>query len=124
MPYILYSQAKQDKYQDTFDGGPMTTKAPLVPDNYAPQSRPLILLKYDNRDLLQGNACVREETLKMGFEYLVLCERQVRFSNRVYVYFYNFGTNFELTFRNGFGWKKRLKQKIVQCRRNSGDFVW
>jgi len=84
----------------------------------------LTLLKYDNKDVLSGNKCVKEETVKMGFQYVVVCHPRVTLGNKIWVFFYNFGSNIELTFRNGFGWKGRLNEKIVECRRSSGDFVW
>ena len=84
----------------------------------------LTLLKYDNKDVLSGNICVKEETVKMGFLYVVVCHPRVTLGNKIWVFFYNFGSNVELTFRNGFGWRGRLNEKIVECRRSSGDFVW
>ncbi|MDX2188767.1 MAG: hypothetical protein SFY32_02790 [Bacteroidota bacterium] len=121
---LIFGQAKQDKYgNEIFEGG-FTSPSPTLPPNPSRPEPVLLLLKLDNRDVMTGNECVREQTIKMGFEYLVICNRRTTFMNRVWVYFYNFGTNFELTFRNGFGWKSRLNEKIIECRRNSGDFVW
>jgi len=122
-PKVCSSQAKQDKYQtEDFEGG-MLNPSPY-PDIPAPKVPLLKILKYDNRNLMTGNACVHEETEKMGFEYLVVCNKDLAETNKLYVFFYNLGTNLELTFRNGPGWKLRLKQRIVECRRNSSDFVW
>lgn len=123
--YRINAQAKQDKYgNEYFDGGWVASPTPEVPKSPYAQHAPLILLKYDNNGILMGNNCVREETLKMGFEYLVLCEKDVRWSNKVWIWFYNLGSHVELTFKNGFGWKSRLKKKIAECKRNSGDFIW
>jgi hypothetical protein len=118
---FAFGQAKQDKYgSETFEEG----KQGAVP-NFRPEKQTLLtILKLDNRDIIAGNGCVREETAKMGFEYMVLCNRKITFGNKLWVFFYNFGTKTELTFRNGFGWQRRIKQKIRDCRRKSGDFVW
>ena len=124
LPTICFSQAKQNKDGEEFFDGGFTTPTPTFPLNPTPHQPVLTILSLDNRNLMTGNECVREETIKMGFEYLVLCERNITFSNKVWVFFYNFNANFELTFRNGFGWKGRLRKKVNECRRNSGDFVW
>ncbi len=121
-PILCLSQAKQDKYQEDFEGG-MLNPSPY-PDIPAPNVPLLKILKYDNRNLMTGNACVHEETEKMGFEYLVVCNKDIAETNKFYVFFYNLGTNLELTFKNGPGWKSRLKKRIVECRRHSSDFVW
>lgn len=120
---FCFSQAKQNKYQDEdFEGGIL--KPAPYPNIPTPKPPILKLLKYDNKDLLTGNACVHDETVKMGFEYLVICNKDIEQTNRLYVFFYNLGTNIELTFKNGPGWKFRLKKRIVECRRQSSDFVW
>ena len=118
---LAFGQAKQDKYDNgTFEEG----KQSDIPNSWSEKQTLLTILKFDNRDIIAGNACVREETAKMGFEYLVLCNPKVTFGNKVWIFFYNLGTKTELTFRNGFGWQRRVKKKIKDCRRNSGDFVW
>lgn len=120
---LVQAQAKQDKYMDEeFEGGIL--KPNNFPDIPAPRPPLLKILKYDNKDLMTGNACVQEETTKMGFEYLVLCNKDLPTTNRLWVLIYNFGTNLELTFKNGPGWKLRLKKRIVECRKHSADFVW
>ncbi len=123
LPAMAYSQAKQDKFQDSdsFEGGFLKPNVPDIPARRHPL---LKILKYDNKDLMTGNACVYEETVKMGFEYLVVCNKDVADNSKVWVFFYNLGTNIELTIKNGPGWRARLKKRIVECRRNSGDFVW
>ena len=126
LSYSSFSQAKQNKDgEEYFDGGVSNPK-PLTPSSKeAARKKVVYILKYNNKGLLTGNACVKEETVKMGFEYMEVCNPNAsNFFNRVWVGMYNFGTNVKLTFKNGPGWKGRLKKKIAACRRNSGDFVW
>lgn len=123
--FTCFSQAKQDKYgQDYFEGGLVSSAIPAVP--VPPTQKPvyLTILKYSTKDVMAGNLCVLEETRNMGFEYLVHCNPNVTFMTKIGTFLYNFGTNINLTFRNGFGWRKRLKNKIEVCRKNSGDYVW
>jgi hypothetical protein len=131
---LALGQAKQDKYGSEAESNAVfraytpsegsVTFDKMKYENPNTATQVLTLLKYDNKDLLMGNECVKEETVKMGFQYIVVCQPRVTFSNKVWLFFYNFGSNVELTFRNGFGWKKRLNEKIVECKRSSGDFVW
>lgn len=122
---FCFSQAKQDKYgQDYFEGGLVSNTIPVMPVPQTQKPVYMTLLKYNTKDVWAGNLCVLEETRNMGFEYLVVCNPKVKFMDKVGTFFYNFGTNVTLTFKNGFGWKKRLKHKVEECRKNSGDFVW
>jgi hypothetical protein len=131
----VFAQAKQDKYGNEIPNTDVyRTYSPelegsvtfdkLKYDNPNKTQPVLTLLKYDNKDMLSGNICVKEETVKMGFQYVVVCQPKVTIWNKAWVFFFNFGSNVELTFRNGFGWKGRLNDKIIECRRSSGDFVW
>lgn len=120
-----FSQAKQDKYgQDYFEGGLVSSSIPALPVMPAQKPVYMTILKYNTKDVWAGNLCVLEETRIMGFEYLVVCNPKVTFMTKVGTFFYNFGSNVTLTFKNGFGWRKRLKQKVDECRKNSGDYVW
>lgn len=122
---FCFSQAKQDKYgQDYFEGGLVSSAVPVIP--IPPTQKPvyMTILKYNTKDVWAGNLCVLEETHNMGFEYLVVCNPKVTFMTKVGTFFYNFGSNVTLTFKNGFGWRKRLRQKVDECRKNSGDYVW
>lgn len=122
---FCFSQAKQDKYgQDYFEGGLVSSAVPVIP--IPPTQKPvyMTILKYTTKDVWAGNLCVLEETHNMGFEYLVVCNPKVTFMSKVGTFFYNFGSNVTLTFKNGFGWRKRLRQKVDECRKNSGDYVW
>lgn len=120
--FLGFSQAKQEKYSEEFEGGIVSPKAPPVVLNQ--KVHLLKILKYDNKGLLSGNNCVAEETAKMGFEFLIVCNKDYESTRPLYVFFYNFGTRLELTFKNGPGWSMRLKQKIKECKRNTADWVW
>lgn len=118
----VLAQAKQDKNMyEEFEGGFVNPTIPNIP---VPKPPPLKILKYENKGLLTGNACAYEETRNFGFEYIVVCQKDSPQYNRVWVFFYNMGTNLQLTFINGPGWKSRLKKKIIECKRNSADIVW
>lgn len=130
---LVIAQAKQTDYESKnealfksyspeLEGSVTTEKLKYENPNHEPAV--LTLLKYDNKDVISGNMCVKEETTKMGFKFVVVCYPKVTFGDKIWVFFYNFGSNVELTFRNGFGWKSRLKDKIIDCRKTSGDFVW
>lgn len=122
---FCFGQAKQSKYAtDEFEGGLVTNSVPAFPVPMTQKPVYMTLLKYSTRDVYAGNLCVLEQTQIMGFEYLVMCDSKVTFSTKIKTFFYNFGTNITLTTRNGFGWKKRLRTKVNECRKNSGDYVW
>ncbi len=122
---FCFGQAKQSKYADEgFDGGLVYNSTPAFPMPMTQKPVYMTLLKYSTKDVYAGNLCVLEQTRNMGFEYLVMCNPKVSFGDKIKTFFYNFGTNITLTTRNGFGWKKRLKTKVDECRKNSGDYVW
>lgn len=119
------AQAKQSKYNDDFfEGGLVSNATPAFPVPMSQKPVYMTLLKYNTKDVYAGNLCVLEQTRVMGFEYLVMCSPKVKFKDKIKTIFYNFGTNLTITTRNGFGWKKRLRQKVEECKKNSGDYVW
>jgi hypothetical protein len=122
LQFSCFAQAKQEKIYDSFDGGKLLPKPPPVSMNK--QKTILKILKYDNRGLMHGNPCVAEETAKLGFEYLIVCNKDYKDAKPLYVFFYNLGTRIKLTLKNGPGWSIRLKKKIKACKRSTADFVW
>lgn len=83
---------------------------------------PLALYTYTPNDYLVGNQCVTEYTKTLGFEYTYPFDAPNAKPNKLYSFSHNVWTHIRLTNRLGFGWKKRLKQRIKQCRASSGDF--
>ena len=88
------------------------------------EKRPYYILKTSTKGIMYGNACVKEETRKFGFEYLIACNTKPTGQEKVWMYFYNFGTNTVMLFKHGPMWKRNLKRKIAGCRQRTGDFTW
>ena len=87
-----------------------------------PEYEPLALYTYHPTNFLVGNACVTEYTKTLGFEYTYPFTQPNERPNRLYSFVHNVYVNIRLTRRLGFGWKRRLKERINQCRTSSGDY--
>jgi hypothetical protein len=83
---------------------------------------PLALYTYHPNDFLIGNNCVTEYTKTMGFEYSYPFTRPNQRPNKLYTFFHNSYINVRLLGRLGFGWKRKVKTRIKQCKTSSGDF--
>ena len=83
---------------------------------------PLALYTYHPTDFLVGNACVTEYTKTLGFEYTYPFTTPNERPNKLYTFVHNMYVNTRLLRRLGFGWKRRLKSRIKQCRTSSGDY--
>jgi hypothetical protein len=74
------------------------------------------------QSVLYGNYCVTEYTHKLGFEYI---PTQSYFKGRPHglnIRWHNFKANWRLNLKQGLGWRKRVRKRIAQCKRSSGDF--
>lgn len=81
------------------------------------------IVKSDTKNLLLGNKCAEEETLKMGFMYVATPKGQPGNKDQVKRTFKNLATKTFLLFKNGPFWKYRLKKRVKKCRQMTGDFV-
>ena len=73
--------------------------------------------------LLTGNKCVEDQTEKMGFNYVLIPKEGPGSKTATGVFLHNLGTRFLLMFRNGPFWSLRLKKKVKECRRKTGDYM-
>ena len=83
---------------------------------------PLALYTYNPNHFLVGNQCVTEYTKTLGFEYTYPFDAPNSKPNRLYTFFHNAYANIRLTGRLGLRWKKKVKERIRQCRESSGDY--
>jgi hypothetical protein len=83
---------------------------------------PLAMYTYRPNDFLVGNNCVTEYTKTLGFEYTYPFTQPNEQPNHLYSFFHNVHTHMRLTRRLGFGWKRKVKRRIKQCKTSSGDF--
>ncbi len=83
-----------------------------------------VLYKYSLEGTLYGNPCALEETMKMGFIYVVQPRGWLP-TNRSWpmVALNNIWVNTKLIFTRSPFWKLILKKRIDACRDKSGDIV-
>ena len=82
-----------------------------------------LIVKNKAKGLLYGNACMTENTQRMGFEYSIqvkglpgsLYPWERRWKNAL--------VHTKLIFTKGPWWKLVLKKRVKNCRQKSGDFV-
>lgn len=77
----------------------------------------------DPTRVLLGNECVMGFTRSMGFEYVYPFTAPGAPKNDLHIFFSNTVRSIGLTFKNGFGWKRKVRRRIDQCRTSSGDFT-
>lgn len=98
-------------------------------DGLSPRHRKLrnkkvtYIIKKNTREILYGNKCVEEYTRDMGFMYLVIPKGQPGYESELDRFFHNFGAKAKLFFTKGPFWKLRVKKRIKECRKKTGDFV-
>jgi hypothetical protein len=83
----------------------------------------LSILKRDTQGTGIGNKCVEDQTKKMGFRYMLVPKQGPGSRTGAGVFLHNGGTKFLLFFRNGPLWTIRLKKKVKECRRKTGDYM-
>lgn len=83
----------------------------------------LTILKRGTQGTLVGNKCVEDQTMKMGFRYMLVPKSGPGSRTGVGVFLHNTGTKFLLVFRNGPFWTLRLKKKVKECRQKTGDYM-
>ena len=81
------------------------------------------ILKRGSQGTLTGNKCVEDQTMKMGFRYVLVPKKGPGSRTGTGVLLHNTGTKFLLFFRNGPFWTIRLNEKVKECRRKTGDYM-
>ena len=90
----------------------------------APKEKKIsLIVKNKTTGLLYGNACMTENTHRMGFEYSIQIEGLPgsltdweRMTDNMWVHL-------RLIFTKGPWWKMVLKKRVKDCRQRSGDLV-
>jgi hypothetical protein len=91
--------------------------------DFPKQEYPRYIVITETKGVLYGNPCALQETHKMGFEYVLLKEGQPGYETRWKKMTNNFFVKTGLVFRRSPFWKLILKNRIEDCRVNTGDFV-
>ncbi len=87
------------------------------------QQYPRYIIITETKGVLYGNPCAVQETQRMGFEYVLLKEGQPGYETPWTKMTHNFWVKTGLVFRRTPFWKLILKNRIEDCRINTGDFV-
>lgn len=87
------------------------------------QTRYIAIYSKEPTRVLLGNECVSSYTRELGFEYVYPFTSPGAPQNDLHIFFANFFHQITLTFKNGPGWKRKVKKRIEQCRTSSGDFT-
>ena len=77
----------------------------------------------DLRNIGYGNRCVTEATHKLGFTYVPMPISEVERKSAFYYFIHNQAARFKVTLKNGPFWQHKLKKRIKECRRTTGDFT-
>lgn len=83
--------------------------------------RILIIYTQKPSEKLVGNECVSSFTRELGFEYTYPFDTPGEPQNKLRIFFSNLWNTVRLTTRNGFGWKKKVNERIDQCKLSSGE---
>lgn len=88
-----------------------------TPERYSPT----LLFTRDGDGLLLGNPCAEEVMRYYEFHYEIVPRQQGISGSRYF--FHNTWANIKLFFKNGPGWKRKMRKMIERCRIKTGDFV-
>ncbi len=75
------------------------------------------------RNIGYGNRCVTEATHKLGFTYVPMPINEVERRSAFYYFMHNQAARFKVTLKSGPFWQHKLKKRIKECRRTTGDFT-
>lgn len=122
--YPLAAQRKSIKEQSMITGKDITItvegehkKSLKTPERY----NPTLLFTRNGDGLLLGNPCAEEVMRYYEFHYEIV-PRQQGISGARY-FFHNTWANIKLFFKNGPGWKRKMRKMIERCKVKTGDFV-
>jgi hypothetical protein len=84
---------------------------------------PIVIFTYEPNEYLVGNPCAREYMLERGYLYISKDDYPNRDIDEVRMWFKIKKAEWKVFWRNGPGWKNRLRKHLKQCKSSSGDFV-
>jgi hypothetical protein len=82
-----------------------------------------IIYVENSTEWLIGNPCVTQYTAERGFMLAPYTDFPKRNPSEIKVWYENLPTKWSLFFRYGPFWKSKLRNRVEQCRKSSGDFV-
>ena len=82
-----------------------------------------VIYKWDLKGTMPGNKCVDDLTWRKGFRYEQVPKSGPGSMTQEGVFLHNLGTKTILFFRNGPFWHMRVKKKIKECQKKTGDYV-
>lgn len=80
-----------------------------------------VLYRRNSQGLLLGNKCAEDIMRDYKFRYSIV-PRSYQLSGSRY-FFHNTWANIKLFFKNGPFWKGRMRRKIRECQKQTGDYV-
>lgn len=83
--------------------------------------QPIVLFRRNANGLSLDNPCVEEVMRRYRCDFEIIPRGQGINGFRYFIN--NVWSDTRLFFRNGIGWKGRMRKKIAICRRKTGDFV-
>lgn len=127
--YSNVQTRKQRKALEQLENYKVEKELPTYATDYTPTPAPELSQKryweiytWFPTEMLVGNACVQEYTRLMGFEYVPAFDIPGQELSSGTIFFRNLKVKTRVLFKNGPGWKRRVKRRIKQCREASGDF--
>lgn len=115
---------KDESIHDYLPSENVDPKKKFKKKSNAPQTKDYgLIVKNKTKGILYGNACMSENTQRMGFEYSIQVEGlpgslypwERRWKNAL--------VHAKLIFTRGPWWKLVLNKRVKNCRQKSGDFV-
>lgn len=82
-----------------------------------------VIIKNNPKDLLYGNPCVEDETLRLGFKYTVQNPGLPGTLKPVTLFIHNLKIYTRLTLTKSPFWKMILNRRVKDCRERSGDWM-
>ena len=121
---LTHAQPKTKK-EDYARGTSSTTSRSrdrYVKDRYTNRFKSLpVIVKYSSKGLMYGNLCVKEVSVKMGFEYMISPEQNLSSDERISNGWNNFKTKTRMFFRHGPWWKLKFNHRLRKCRKLTMD---
>lgn len=118
------AQKKSDAPEAYFPTENTSSKSKDDKENIPKKKVYSVLYKYSLKGTLYGNPCAQEETMRMGFIYVVHPKGWLP-TNRPWpvVVLNNIWVNTKLIVTRSPFWKLILKKRIDECREKTGDIV-
>lgn len=115
---------KQGGIHDYIPSENVDSKKKFKKKRNAPKEKRISLIVKNKTDgVLYGNACMTENTHRMGFEYAIQVPGLPGSVDPFRRIVGNTGVYFRLIFTKGPWWKLVLNSRVKDCRKKSGDWV-